>query len=222
MGFRKKIKYFLVHNLPCSNKEAELLISSGRVSIEGKAVTENVNLDEISEICLDQKILRSRRRLRYFKFYKPKGFESTMNPQVPDNLLHFIKEPGTLAIAGRLDKASEGLLLLSDDGKWVEEICNPLIGKEKEYQVSLDQTFNEDLMHAFKNGVLLGKYTTLPAKCFKTGEQELRIFLKEGKNRQIRRICHKFGFKVVMLKRLRIDNYHLNDLMPGEYQAFEP
>src|SRR4051812_27646535 len=119
MGFRRRVKFYLVHSLSCRNKEAESLIREGKVEINGIPVHENVVISDLDEIRVNGKISRKRKELVYLKFHKPAGFQSTLNAGVDDNLSEFFVDFPGLSIAGRLDKASEGLLLLSNDGDWV-------------------------------------------------------------------------------------------------------
>lgn len=195
-----------------SNKAAAALIEQGKVEIDSVQIFENCLLEEHSEIKVNGKIERPKKQFVYLKFHKPRGFESTLNNSIPDNISVFFPEYQGLAIAGRLDKQSEGLLLLSNDGKWVEKMCNPKFEKEKEYLVLLDKPPEEVFFRCFENGVQLGDYLTAPCSCVLTEGKQIRIILKEGKNRQIRRMCKKLGYGVTELKRIRIDHYHLENM----------
>jgi len=222
MGFSRKIKYYLVHTLKYSNKEAQKLIDDGQITLDGNVILENSALNDASEIKVKEEIVRKKNEAVYFKFYKPSGFESSLNEAVPNNLSAFFKDPTQLAIAGRLDKQSEGLLLLSNDGKWVEMICHPNFEKEKEYEVVLDKAANSSLCEGFQSGVKIGCHLTKPAYCEILDSHKIRVILREGKNRQIRRMCRKLGFEVLSLKRLRIDRYELGELSLGESISFKP
>lgn len=221
MGFSKKIKYFLVHSLKFSNKAAQELIDSGEVEIDGQTIRENCSLNEASEIKVRGTLVREQRTFVYLKFYKPRGFESSLNTRIESNLFPFFQEYSGLAIAGRLDKDSEGLLLLSNDGKWVENLCNPKFEKEKEYLVLLNRPPDEAFLNAFRSGVKLGEVHTAPCICEALTENRIRVILKEGKNRQIRRMCRKLGYSVLELKRVRIDQILLGELVKGESQEIE-
>ena len=216
MSFYRRIKYFLVHTLLLSNKAAADLIEKGKVEIDSVQIFENCLLEEHSEIKVNGKIERHKKEFVYLKFHKPPGFESTLNTAIPDNISVFFPGYEGLAIAGRLDKQSEGLMLLSNDGKWVEKMCNPKFEKEKEYLVLLDKSPGEDFFRSFENGVQLGDYRTAPCKCVLIADKQVRIILKEGKNRQIRRMCKTFGFAVTELKRIRIDLYELRNIGSGD------
>lgn len=220
MSFTKKIAYFLVHNLGMTNKKARQLIREGQVRIAGKPVMENCLLEEHAEIRVNDAVVRPAKKSVYLKFNKPTGYESTLNSLVEHSLSAFFKETAGLAIAGRLDKQSEGLLLLSNDGKWVEQICNPAFEKEKEYLVELDRPADIAFLTAFAEGVQIGGYRTKPCLCRFEKDSWIRVILKEGKNRQIRRMSRVLGYKVLTLKRIRIADQVLGDLQPGESQAF--
>jgi 23S rRNA pseudouridine2604 synthase len=220
MGFQKRIKYFLVHSLSFTNRQAQALISEGRVEINGQPVYENCFLEPMVEIKIDQVVVRPAKIFTYLKFHKPPGFQSSLNREVNNNLAGFFgKYPG-LSIAGRLDQQSEGLLLLSDNGKWVEEICNPLSEKEKEYLVTVDRDLDEKFCIDFAGGVNIGNYITKACQCKMIGANQVNVVLREGKNRQIRRMCAALGYRVTALKRTRIDRFELGNLAAGESVPF--
>jgi 23S rRNA pseudouridine2604 synthase len=220
MSFYRKIKYFLVHTLMLSNKEAQSLIDSGKVEIDGEKTSENCLLEEHSEVKVNGKIERKKKEFVYLKFHKPAGFESSLNTSVSNNISHFFKDYNNLAIAGRLDKQSEGLMLLSNDGKWVENMCNPKSEKEKEYLVTLDKIPDQIFLSKFSSGVQLGTHLTLPCSCELVNETIIKVILTEGKNRQIRRMCHHLEHDVLKLVRVRIDSILLEDLKVGGTEAF--
>ena len=215
MSFYRRLNYFLVHTLMYTNKEAKQLITTGRVELNGETVFDNCFLNDTAEIKVNGVVKRQKKNLVYYKFYKPAGYESTLNKNIETNLSVFFKDDTDLAIAGRLDKQSEGLLLLSNDGKWVEMLCNPKFEKEKEYLVQLNKTPDEAFVRQFEKGVIIRGYLTEPCQCERLTDSTIRVVLREGKNRQIRRMCHKLGYEVLNLKRIRIDQVYLGDLLPG-------
>ncbi|MBL7931677.1 MAG: rRNA pseudouridine synthase [Bacteroidia bacterium] len=208
----------MVHRLGFTNNQARDFIQSGNVSIDGITVHENCILDETQEVKIGGSIVRKAKKFSYIKFYKPRGFQSSLSPTVENNLSDFFKDLEGLSIAGRLDKESEGLLLLSNDGKWVEKICNPDSQKEKEYIVELNRTPGPEFFEQFSQGVLLGKHLTRPSICTPISGTKIRIILTEGKNRQIRRMTHKLGYNVTSLLRTRVDVYQLDGLEPASYE----
>ena len=121
-----------------------------------------------------------------------------------------------------MDKNSEGLLLLSNDGKWIETIINPKAIKEKEYLVLLDKSIDDEFCRKFSNGVDIGFYVTQPCYCEKKADKLVRVILTEGKNKQIRRMCKTLGYTVINLKRIRIHNYLIENMQEGELVEFTP
>jgi 23S rRNA pseudouridine2604 synthase len=216
MGFTKRIKYFLVHTGGYTNREATALLKAGKIKIDGAAVLDNVFLAEESEIKVDNFILRNHKAHIYLKFYKPRGFQSSLNPKVTDNLSQFFAEYQGLIIAGRLDKESEGLLLLSTNSTWVEEIIHPLSEKEKEYIVTINKEVTEEFIIQFSRGVNIGGYQTKPCFCEKLNHNTVKIILTEGKNRQIRRMCFNLGYTVTRLVRTRINTIGTEGLTEGK------
>ncbi len=221
MSFYRRIKYFLVHTLMLSNKEAQSLIESGQLSLDGEIIRENFFLKDEQEIRRNGELLRTGKKNIYLKFYKPSGFQSSLNKTVADNLSSFFKDYEGLAIAGRLDKASEGLLLLSNDGKWVEELCNPNFEKEKEYEVILNKKPDATFLNDFSKGVKIGAYITKACFCELKEGNTIGVILKEGKNRQIRKMCKTLGYEVLSLKRLRIGDQLLDNLKSGEIELIK-
>jgi 23S rRNA pseudouridine2604 synthase len=223
MSFRQKLKYYLVHTHHFSGKEVTKLLSEGLVDYNGSPANGAEILKPEDIITLNNRILKAATNFRYYRFYKPAGLESTLNADLPDAITCFAGEAPGLAIAGRLDKASEGLLLISDDGKWIEEICHPKQKKTKTYEVELSPQPDQQFVAAFSKGVLLGDgYLTLPCGCRIISDNKVEISLTEGKNRQIRRMCHKLGYTVNSLKRIAIENWTLEGLEPLQYAHFKP
>lgn len=222
MSFRLRIKYFLIHRLNYTNKTAGELISSGKLTVNGKAVTGNELLKEEDELRLGNEILKEKASYNYYALHKPVGIESTFNPKIEHNLGTVFPFTGEYVIAGRLDKASEGLLLISNNGKWANAIMRPDSGKEKEYEVEVDREIDEEFIKKMAGGIDIGFYITQPCEVRKTGEKSFKIILKEGKNKQIRRMCKKLGFQVMRLKRIRVDKFYLADIQLLEYKIIEP
>lgn len=201
-----------------SNKEAQSLIDDKAIEINGELISENCIMSDDSEIKVNGVIKRAKKEFVYLKFNKPAGFQSSLNKNVDNNLASFFTEYENLAIAGRLDKQSEGLLLLSNDGKWVEELCNPKFEKEKEYIVSVDKPITHEFIIRFKNGVEIDKYITKKCFCERINTNTLRVILTEGKNRQIRKMCKVLGYAVLNLKRVRVSDVLLADIQPGKFK----
>ena len=219
MGAGKKIEYFLVHTLKCSNKQARAMLAQGKVCVAGEIVRENIEIDHTSEITVDGKMVQQ--KPIYLKFYKPVGFVSSLNEKVADSLYPIFKDLLPLTIAGRLDKNSEGLLLLTNDGKWAKHITDPTTLKEKEYVVKVDNSFTSDFVEKMSEGVDIGFYKTKPCRCWIIDNFSFGIILTEGKNKQIRRMCKTLGYKVVFLKRIRVDKITIENQTVGSYQLLK-
>ena len=218
MSFRLKIKYYLIHALNYTNKQTYELISSGKLTVNGKQIFTNEILREEDELCSEGKVIKEKPQYHYYALYKPVGIESTFYPQIEDNLTKVFPFDTSYFVAGRLDKASEGLLIISNDGKWVNSITRADAFKEKEYIVEIDGLITNEFIEKMGGGVNIGFYITRPCKVWKITDTSFGIVLTEGKNKQIRRMCKKLGFKVKTLKRVRIDEIYLADLKPVEFR----
>ncbi|MES2513252.1 MAG: pseudouridine synthase [Bacteroidota bacterium] len=221
MSFRLNIKYYLVHSLGFTNKEAIRAIDQRRLKVNGSIITENIEFDETWEIYYNDSLLKPNTPFTYIAFYKPRGIETTHNVDIADNLTTVFKFDKHLGFAGRLDKESEGLLLLSNDGKYIQSLSSPVKEKEKEYVVTVNKPITAEFIVAMMAGVdiIIGK--TKPCIVEQTSEFEFRIILTEGKNRQIRRMCKALGYLVARLIRIRIDSIKLDGLTAGEFREFK-
>ncbi|MDF2452848.1 MAG: pseudouridine synthase Rsu [Bacteroidota bacterium] len=221
MSFRLNIKYYLVHSLGFTNKEAIRAIENRKLKVNGSVITENIEFDETWEIYLEDKLLKPNTPFTYIALYKPRGIETTNNEAIADNLRSVFKFEKHLGYAGRLDKESEGLLLLSNDGKYIQSLSSPIKDKEKEYIVTVNKPITDEFITEMSRGVDIMICKTKPCVLEKISDFEFRIILTEGKNRQIRRMCKALGYLVARLIRVRIDTIHLGDLKPGEYREYK-
>ena len=206
----------------CSRRVADRLIEEGKITINGKIPkigTKVVEGDQIEvkgkriEKSADQKNI-------YLAFNKPVGIVCTTDRRVePDNVIDFIKYPKRIFPIGRLDKPSEGLIFLTNDGDIVNKILRARNNHEKEYIVSVNRPINKDFIKKMSNGVEI--LDTITKNCFvqQLGQKKFRIILTQGLNRQIRRMCESLGYKVRKLKRVRIMNIKL-DIPIGKYREF--
>lgn len=222
MGFRQKIRHYIVQNFGFTNKEATQIILSGRLTVNGDVVTENILFDETHDIFLDNSLLKPKTIYTYLAFYKPRGIETTHSKEKENNLMFHLPQSENLAFAGRLDKESEGLLILSDDGKYIQSLSEPHKEKEKEYLVKVNKLINDEFIKNMSGGVDIVIARTKPCFVEKISDYQFRIILTEGKNKQIRRMCKAFGYRVEELLRIRIDNVELGVLKPGEHRTFIP
>jgi len=221
MSFRKRLKYFLVHEHNCTNEQAQNYINEGRVKINNVVIADNPIIQEIDNISLDNAVIQKGVKHQYILFYKPKGIETTHNTDIENSFAKQFPELKDLFFAGRLDKDSEGLLFLTSNGKLVHNLAHPLFQKEKEYIVTLNKKITNDFKVKMESGItILGK-TTQPCSIEIINENTFKILLKEGKNRQIRRMCYKLNYEVVYLKRTKIENWSVEMLQPGEYRNID-
>ena len=237
------ISQFLVRNLPTSFDNAHSLILQRLVEVNGEFAHLNQEIDKYDVISCQGQLLQKGIQPLYLAFYKPVGIECTHNENIPGNLVHylrsqarFIPHPANqpeLPIAtllqqhlfpiGRLDKATEGLLLLTNNGKLYQQIASDQSYKEKEYDVQTHEPISPAQIAQLAAGVvILGNKMTRPAPIQLQSANAFSIILTQGLNRQIRRMCHKVGLNVSVLKRTRIASLQLNDLQPGEFRLLTP
>ena len=222
MTFRKRLQYFLVKRLNISNKSALTLILGGNIKINGQVITENTVINPEDSIVFDEQILQEGKKYIYVAFYKPRGIETTLNQDVQDNLKDVLPFKEELFPIGRLDKESEGLLVLTNDGRTFDKTLRSEHQTEKEYLVKVNREINGNFIHKMSNGInILGKIT-LPCRVEKIDDYTFKIILIQGINRQIRRMCYKLGYEVLKLIRLRIGEVELENLQPNEFRYFKP
>ena len=206
----------------CSRRRADRLIEEGKVTINGKVPEIGTKVDDCDLIEVEgKKIEKSTKQKKiYLAFNKPVGIVCTTNREVePDNIIDFIKYPKRIFPIGRLDKWSEGLIFLTNDGDIVNKILRSRNNHEKEYIVSVNRPINKEFIQTMSNGVEI--LETITKVCFakQMGPKKFKIILTEGLNRQIRRMCESLGYRVQSLKRVRIMNIKL-DLPLGKYREF--
>ena len=206
----------------CSRRVADRLIEEGKVTINGRVPEIGTKVQERDLIEVNgQKIEKSRKQKKiYLAFNKPVGIVCTTDKRVEtNNVIDFIKYPKRIFPIGRLDKPSEGLIFLTNDGDIVNKILRSRNNHEKEYLVSVNHPINKDFIQKMSNGVeILGTKTK---NCFvkELGPKKFKIILTQGLNRQIRRMCESLGYRVRSLKRVRIMNIKL-DIPTGKYREF--
>ena len=222
MTFRKRLQYFLVKHLNISNKSALTLILEGNIKINGQVITENTVINPEDSIVFDEQILQEGKKYIYVAFYKPRGIETTLNQDIQDNLKDVLPFKEELFPIGRLDKESEGLLILTNDGRTFDKTLRSEYQTEKEYLVKVDREINGNFICKMSNGInILGKIT-LPCRVEKIDDYTFKIILIQGINRQIRRMCYELGYEVLRLIRVRIGEVELGNLQPNEFRYFKP
>jgi 23S rRNA pseudouridine2604 synthase len=205
----------------CSRREADARIEAGRVTLNGVVATLGTQVAAGDVVCVDGKPVGGQERHVYIALNKPVGITSTIETHVAGNLLEVVKYPQRIFPIGRLDKDSEGLLLLTNNGDIVNEILRSENEHEKEYVVTVDRPVTEIFLNGMASGVRILGTVTKPCKVTRAGPATFRIVLTQGLNRQIRRMCSFFGYKVVKLQRVRIINLTLGSLRPGQWRELE-
>jgi len=204
----------------CSRRAADSLILEGKVTINGEAAClgSKVNGDEDIRVMGKKLTPKSSERV-IIAFNKPAGVECTAAKDVENNIIDYIGYKTRIYPVGRLDKASRGLILLTDDGELTNKLLRASEGHEKEYIVRVNKTFDDAFLENMSKGVpILGKVTA-PCKLKRVSSDTFNIILRQGLNRQIRRMCEYFGLKVVDLKRIRFENIKLGSLKEGTYRT---
>ena len=206
----------------CSRRVADSLIEEGKVTINGEIPEMGTKVEVGDQVEVEgQRIEKSTKHEKiYLVFNKPAGIVCTTDRRVEsDNIIDFIKYPTRIFPIGRLDKPSEGLIFLTNDGDIVNKILRARNNHEKEYIVSVNRPINRDFIQSMSNGVEI--LDTITKNCFvkQLGPKKFKIILTQGLNRQIRRMCESLGFRVKSLKRVRIMNIKL-DVSTGEYREF--
>ena len=202
----------------CSRREADRLVQDGKVTVDGKTAVLGMQIEEGQEIWVNGKEVRREEKKVLLLFHKPRGIECTANPKIKNNVISYIDYPIRIYYIGRLDKDSEGLLLLTNQGELVNKMMRAGNCHEKEYLVTVDKPVTDDFIRKMSCGVpILG---TVTRKCHveKTGEKSFCIILTQGLNRQIRRMCEYLGYRVERLVRVRVMNLELGDLPVGQYR----
>ena len=217
-ALNSSLKYFVVQKLNLSNKEAISCIVSGRVLVNGKRGTLTQVLLPEDEVQLDNQTIKVPRKGVYIAYHKPFGIESTMNAAIENNLLEAINISHDIFPVGRLDKASEGLMLLTNDGKLSIRILHPKSSHEKEYEVTVDHPLTQQAIEQLAAGIVIMGKKTRPAVVRQLNETTFNIILTQGLNRQIRRMCYKLGYEVKKLLRIRFLTLELGNLTPGEWR----
>ncbi len=217
-----RINKFLSEVGFCSRRVADRLIEEGKVTINGKIPELGAKIEESDQVEVEgQRIEKSsKQKNKYLAFNKPVGIVCTTDRRVEsDNIIDFIKYPTRIFPIGRLDKRSEGLIFLTNDGDIVNKILRARNDHEKEYIVSVNRPINRVFIQSMSNGIeILG---TMTKNCFveQLGPKKFKIILTQGLNRQIRRMCEALGYEVKSLKRVRIMNIEL-DVPIGKYREF--
>lgn len=202
----------------CSRREADAWIEAGRVSINGQPATLGTKVNETDQVCVDGRPIGGARQHVYIALNKPVGITCTTERDVAGNIVDFVGHKERIFPIGRLDKDSEGLILLTNNGDIVNEILRAENEHEKEYAVTVDRTVTPIFLNGMATGVRILGTVTKPCRVTRTGPASFKVVLTQGLNRQIRRMCSFFGYKVVRLQRTRIINVTLDGLKVGQWR----
>ena len=214
----KSLNKYISETGICSRREADRLIDAGRVKLNGIVAKKGNRVQSGDEVLLDEKPLQSKPKSVYLAYHKPVGVTSTTDRKDPTNIVDAVNYKERVFHIGRLDKDSEGLILMTNDGDIVNKILRAEHEHEKEYLVTVDKPIAPYFIQKMGNGVpVLGKKTK-HCKVRKESKYVFRIILTEGMNRQIRRMCQHFGYKVRKLKRIRIMNIYLDGIAKGQWR----
>ncbi|MBD8499645.1 23S rRNA pseudouridine(2604) synthase RluF [Paenibacillus arenosi] len=213
-----RINKFISETGICSRREADKWVDAKRVTINGKVAELGSTVEDGDDVRVDGKPIGNKRNTVYIALNKPVGITSTTEHHVQGNIVDFVNHKERIFPIGRLDKDSEGLILLTNDGDIVNKILRAENDHDKEYIVTVDKPINQTFVDGMSRGVRILGTKTKPCQVTQIGERMFNIVLTQGLNRQIRRMCEVFGFKVVKLKRIRIMNVHLGSLKRGQWR----
>lgn len=201
----------------CSRRKADGLIEAGQVLVNGEVAVLGMLVDETDDVRLmGATVAAEKPKTVYYAFHKPVGIITSVDPKARDSLLTFLKLPERVFAIGRLDVASSGLLLLTNDGRLSERITHPRYHHEKEYVVSVLRPIDDASLKEMADGMMILGSMTKPAKVTRVDQKTFRIVLTEGRNRQIRRMCESLGHTVNHLTRVRVMSIELGNLPVGD------
>lgn len=214
----KRLNKFVADSGYCSRREADRLIAEGRVRVDGRPGALGDRVLPGMRVTVDGQSLSGRGEKVYIALNKPAGIVCTTDPREPMNVVDYLDYPIRIFPVGRLDKDSEGLLLMTSDGEIINRILRAAGGHEKEYEVEIDRPVTKEFVEKMSAGVPILDTVTLPCRVRRTGEKSFNIILVQGLNRQIRRMCEALGCNVVRLRRIRIMNVRLGSMRPGQWR----
>jgi 23S rRNA pseudouridine2604 synthase len=213
-----RLNKFISETGVCSRREADAWIEAGRVSVNGAVAQLGTQVNEGDEVRVDGRPVGEKRQRVYIALNKPVGITCTTERQVEGNIVDFVGHPERIFPIGRLDKDSDGLILLTSDGDIVNEILRSEHNHEKEYVVTVDKPLTGEFLAGMAGGVRILDTRTKPCRVTPVAKNTFRIVLTQGLNRQIRRMCEVFGYEVRRLQRVRIINVHLGNLKLGQWR----
>ena len=217
---KMRLNKYLAHCGICSRREADRLIEQGKVMVNGRPAVPGLTVGDADEVTVSGKTVQNSKKTVVLAYNKPVGVTCTeKDPHADKKITDMIKYPVRVTYAGRLDKDSEGLLLLTNDGDLIQAMMRGSSHQEKEYVVRVDREISESFLNKITHGIYLEELnvTTKPCKAEQISKYTFSIILTQGLNRQVRRMCSACGYQVKSLRRVRVMHIELGDLKPGEY-----
>lgn len=208
----------------CSRREADKLIDQGRVKVNGQVAKSGMQVDERDVVEVNNKKIKPLTSKVVLAYNKPIGITCTEKDKFAEKtIIEAIKYPIRLTYAGRLDKESDGLIIMTNDGELIQQMMKGINGHEKEYIVKVNKEITEEFVEKMSAGVYLKELNQTTRKCEveKVGKYTFKIVLTQGLNRQIRRMCQAFGYQVKTLTRVRVMNVKLDNIKTGEYRELK-
>lgn len=202
----------------CSRRATNRLIEEKRITVNGAVCEPGTMISPEDVVLIDGHVIPETAEAVYIALHKPVGITCTAARTVDGNIIDFINYPSRIFPIGRLDKDSEGLILMTNDGEIVNKMMRSEFGHEKEYIVTVDHLITEDLIKRMSGGIEILGTMTKPCKVSRISDYEFRIILTQGLNRQIRRMAKECGYRVTRLERVRIMNVTMDDLAEGEWR----
>ena len=213
-----RLNKFISESGATSRRGADAAIAEGRVRVTGVAATLGTQVEAGDAVELDGRPVAPRNEFTYIALNKPVGVTCTTERHVEGNIIDFVKHPQRIFPVGRLDKDSEGLIVLTNNGDIVNELLRVENHHEKEYVVTVDRPVTDDFLRGMAHGVDILETRTLPCAVRRIGRNVFGIILTQGLNRQIRRMCAAFEYRVWRLQRVRINTLRLDGLAPGQWR----
>lgn len=219
-----RLNKYIAESGLCSRREADRLIADGKVTVDGRVGVLGDRVLPGMKVMVNGRVaaMHTQKQKVYIALNKPVGIVCTADPREPSNVIDFVGHPERIFPIGRLDRDSEGLLLLTNDGEIVNRILRAAGRHEKEYVVDVDKPITADFLGRMASGVPILDTVTLPCRVTREDRQRFRIVLVQGLNRQIRRMCEALGYNVVSLRRERVMNIRLGRLKPGHWRNLTP
>ncbi|HEY2782118.1 MAG TPA: pseudouridine synthase [Steroidobacteraceae bacterium] len=217
-----RLNKFISETGVCSRREADKWIEAGRVTCNGQPAALGTQVSHGDEVRIDGNLIGIKKQQVYIALNKPVGIICTTESHIEDNIIDHVGFPERIFPVGRLDRDSEGLILLTNNGDIVNEILRSENNHEKEYVVGVDRPITDLALSMMASGVKIMGEVTKPSKITRVDAQTFRIILTQGLNRQIRRMCSALGYKAQRLQRVRIMNVQLGALRPGQWRHLTP